>query len=792
MRESAGSALRRRPPLLIACVVALAVGFFLGAGWTTLFSYQLTAGLPNRTAVRSIGDMAGSTDIFDAANQRVFSIYKEKRIEVALSEMSPHLISAVLAVEDQRFYDHRGVDGIRVAAAALRNVREGRRAEGGSTITQQLARLSFLSRDKTYRRKFKEIILAAYIESVFSKDEILEMYLNKVYLGDGLYGVETAARGYFGKHAAQLDLDEAALIAGLIQSPSAYAPTDHLDKAIARRNVVLDLMVEFGAIDGPTAAAARNAEVRLVDGLDTRDTYGLYFKEHVRQELVQRFGWDRVYEGGLKVYTTMDSQLQRAAEQFVEQGLRDIESRPGFKHPTRSKVRVRRGFAPDYLQGALVSIDPASGSVLAMVGGRDFNQSRFNRVVQGKRQAGSAFKPFVYAAAIEAGYSPASVISRLDDPIETLQGDWVPEDEHSRASSMTLRTGLKTSSNRAAVQLLNIVGIPTAVAYAEKLNVGTPPSVPSLALGTSDVTLMSLTSAYGAFAAGGVLRQPIAIRRVEDEHGAVLYEAPQQAVQAVSQSTAFLISSMLADVVNAGTAYRARQTGFVLPAAGKTGTTNDYMDAWFVGYTPHVVTGVWVGFDKPRTIIANGYGGELAVPIWTDVMKTATQGHTPDWFAQPADVVSVAVCRISGRLPNAGRRSVPVTTSDGFYMESRSQVYTEFFVKGKQPTSLCPVHPAPVYYEMTEPDPAEREPAAPPEPAETSAVPEPVPTTGTLPRVAPSERVVPPDPEKAEPEVAEPAPRRGFWGRLFRGNSPPPKKKPATPPPPKKMDGGAW
>ena len=531
--------------------------------------------------------MAQATTILDAADKPAFIIFKEQRIEVPIGRISPNMIKAVVSVEDQRFFEHSGVDGVRVAAAVVKNIQARRRAEGGSTITQQLARQSFLSRDKTYRRKLKEVILAAYLEKMYSKNEILEVYLNKVYFGDGLYGVEAASRGYFAKSASDLTIAEAALLAGLIQSPSSYAPTVNLTRAIARRNVVLQAMVASGAIDQPAADRAKSSEVKLVNGLEIRESSGLYFKEQVRRELVDRFGWERVYQGGLRVHTTMDTTLQRSAETLVEKGLSDVEQRRGFRHPVRVKqLPVKDGERPAYLQGALVAMDPATGYVRAMVGGRDFGESSFNRAVQAKRQSGSAFKPFVYAAALEAGYSPGSVITRLNEPIETPQGGWLPEDEHSSASSMTLRTALRTSSNRAAVQLLNTVGIPQAVGYAQKLNVGTPPSVPSLALGASDVTLISLTAAYGAFANGGTVRQPVLIRRVEDSDGTVLYSDQSTAHRAVSESTAFLMSSMLADVVNSGTAYRARQSGFTLPAAGKTGTTNGYVDAWFVGFTP--------------------------------------------------------------------------------------------------------------------------------------------------------------------------------------------------------------
>jgi membrane carboxypeptidase/penicillin-binding protein len=329
---------------------------------------------------------------------------------------------------------------------------------------------------------------------------------------------------------------------------------------------------------------------------------------------------------------------------------------------------------------------------------------------------------------------------------------------------MTLRTALRTSSNRAAVQLLNSVGIKSAVGYAERLNVGTPPSVPSLALGAGDVTLMSLTAAYGAFANAGVVRQPVLIRRVEDTDGQVLFEDQGSSHRAISEATAFLMSSMLADVVNSGTAYRARQAGFVLPAAGKTGTTNDYVDAWFVGFTPHLVTGVWIGFDHPATIIANGYGGELAVPIWANFMKTATKGDKPDWFQRPPNVGTANVCRVSGKLPNGGCESVEVVNRDGF-TETRSMIYTEFFVKGTQPTELCALHPSPSFMDRIaglfggDSRPPQAEEAGPPRPQAG--------TTGAHQSPAPVPEVHQEEPPKDTPKVEEPPKKRGFWSRVF-------------------------
>jgi penicillin-binding protein 1A len=408
-------------------------------------------------------------------------------------------------------------------------------------------------------------------------------------------------------------------------------------------------------------------------------------------------------------------------------------------------------------------MDPETGQIRVMVGGRDFNESHFNRAVQAKRQSGSAFKPFVYATALEAGYSPASLITGLNDPILTVQGAWLPEDEHSTGDEMTMRAALRTSSNRAAVQMLNTVGIPKAVSYAEKLNVPKPPSVPSLALGASDVTLLTLTAAYGAFADGGTVHTPTLIRRVEDADGVVLFKTEDKSHRAVSEATAFLMSSMLSDVINAGTANRARQMGFTLPAAGKTGTTNDYNDAWFVGFTPHLVTGVWVGFDHPQTIASGGYAAELAVPIWASFMKRATKGDKPDWFDKPENVVAVNVCRLSGKLPAPGCDNVQVINKDGS-LERRSMIYTEYFVKGTQPDTLCPLHGSPSFADRLAGifgkdvgTPVSVDQVGLPPPSASTA------GTPAHPTVAQT------DPSTQETKAEEPKKKRGFWGRIFGG-----------------------
>jgi penicillin-binding protein 1A len=754
------------------------------AGALAWFSYDVTMRLPGQQALTGIGDMAQRTTIFDVDDRAVFTVFKEQRIEIPIEQMSQTLLKAVVAIEDQRFYDHGGVDVIRVVAALMNNLREGRRAEGGSTITQQLARQSFLTRDKTVRRKMKEVVLASRIEQTYSKERILELYLNKVYFGDGLYGVEAASRGFFAKSASDLTLPEAALLAGVIQSPSAYAPTINLERALARRNVVLQAMLGAGAITRPQYEQARATKVALKNGLQIEETFGLYFKEHVRRELVEKFGWQRVYQGGLRVYTTLDSTLQQTAETLMEEGLSEIEKLRTFEHTPRVqlvKASVGESAKPDYLQGALIAIDPRTGHVPVMIGGRDFPQSPFNRAVQARRQPGSAFKPFVFAAALEAGYSPASLITNLDDPVLTQEGEWVPEDEHSSARSMTLRSALRMSSNRAAVQLLRQVGIPNAVSYAQKLEVGTPPSVPSLALGAGVVTLESLTSAYAAFANGGFVRDPVLIRRVEDADGNVLFETEDKPRRAVSEATAFLMSTMLADVISAGTGYRARREGFMLPAAGKTGTTNDFVDAWFVGYTPSLVTGVWVGFDQPRTIVPNGYAGDLAVPVWARFMRAATRGTKPEWLSRPKDVVAMNVCRLSGKLPNEGCDSVPVETTDGS-VDTRSLVYTDYFTRGTQPTGVCPLHPERTFMDRLAGIFGGGEGDEKPVDASEVGLP-----TGALPAPASSAGA----PAKAEPAEArreetvkeeEPKKKRGFWSRLFGRGKDDDKKKKEEPP----------
>jgi len=727
-----------RRGVFVGSIIAIAVLIWTSVGAVGWVLTAAAAGLPDDEAIAKVSAMSRATTIYDADDHPVFAIFKEQRIEVPLSGVSPHLIAAIVALEDQRFFDHGGVDLVRIGGATWKNLTNGWGTQGGSTITQQLARQSFLTREKTLRRKLREIVLAARLERTYSKERILELYLNKVYFGSGLYGVEAASLGYFGKHAADLDVSEAALLAGLVKAPSAYAPTVNMERALMRQRSALEAMRSTGALDEAGFHAAAGREIRLHDALNRDERVGQYFKEEVRKQIVQQFGYERVYEGGLRVYTTLDPQLQLVAEAEVVRASVELE---------------RRGDGP---QAALVAMDPRTGEVKAMVGGRRYDESQFNRVTQARRQAGSAFKPFVYAAALERGYTPASLIAPLETPIMTLQGAWTPDD-HAGGGVTSLRAALRSSSNRAAVSMLQEIGIPTALQAAARFGLDSVPGVWSLALGSGEVTLLSMTAAYASFANGGMRPTPYLIRRVESADGEILLSARPSGERAVSEATAFLMTSMLSDVVNGGTGSQARRVGFRLPAAGKTGTTNDFRDAWFVGYTPRLATGVWVGYDQPRMIRQRGYAATVAVPLWGRFMAQATADQEPTPFLRPRSVTTATICRLSGkRATNACH--VAVTVDGDGHPTRGSMAHTEYFARGTAPVDYCPFHtsapasllPAPVArVAITRP---------------ATPAPAPVPTTGQTAQATPDN--IPATTQGTQP--GPPRPRRGFFDWLTR------------------------
>ena len=697
-----------RRGVILTAVLVVAMATWYAVARTALLAHGIRAELERMKPLSELAPRPQATIVYDKDGKPAFTFFTEQRINVPIARVSPHMIDAIIAVEDRRFFSHHGIDPIRIAGAAWRNYRLGRIVEGGSTITQQLARAS-LSSERTYERKIREVLLAAQIEQRYKKGQILEEYLNTVYLGEGYYGVETASRGYFGKPAADLQPHEAALLAALVRSPSIDAPCIGPARALKRRNLVLRLMREQGRITEEAFRAAsaavlpdrghENLAVGVLAGKGPAS--GLYFQEEIRRQLFALFGSDKVLRGGLRVYSTYDPGMQRHAESAVVTRIAEI-------------VKMRP--AARDLQGAFVAMDPVTGDVRALVGGRDFRATSFNRATQAHRQAGSAFKPIIYASAIERGYSPGTILRDLDAPIAAGTAMWLPSGEHER-SEYTLRGALKVSSNRAAAQLLQQLGVSTAVYYAQRLGIQSQlPQVPSLALGTGEVTLLELTTAYTAFANRGTVAFPRLITRVEDVSGTSIYTAAERHTQAISPTTAYLMSSMLADVISSGTGGAARAAGFKLPAAGKTGTTDNYADAWFIGYTPHLIAGTWFGLDRPAPIMRGGFGGVVAVPAWGRFMRAATIDDKPDWYAMPGDIEKVAICRLSGaRATDACRHQADVYSViteggspqlvpvDAMFDQDRVQpvralppgqspVYEDLFAIGAVPSELCPLH----------------------------------------------------------------------------------------------------
>lgn len=625
--------------VLLVAFTAITVIWTMRQGWAV---YKLR---------RGVGDTW-----FYAADGRPWFRMDEQRRDVSLDDIAPDLQHAVIAVEDHRFYKHFGIDPIGTARALWRDARRGDRSEGGSTLTQQLARTLFLSNKRTLGRKAQEAVLAVLLEQELTKKQILELYLNRIYLSGGVYGVETMSRNLFGKRASALTLPEAALIAGLIRAPSALSPWSNLDGAIDRSHVVLQRMREEGFITPDQQRAASQARVRIRPFPGATEAYAGYAKEFLRQQFRDRFGGD--HPPDWQVNTTFSPELQEAAERTVEEGL--------------------RRFGDPRLQAALVAIDPGTGSIVAMVGGRDFRQSQFNRAWRSRRQPGSAFKPILYAAALARGYSPVTVLEGLSSIEPQGPNEWAPRNASGEdPDALTLRAALDESNNRAATLLQQRIGSRPVLRLASDAGLRDLPDVPSLSLGTGLVTPLDLTAAFAIFPNGGMAVKPRGITRVLDADGGVAYDNPAQADRVLTEDVAFQMVSMLEDVVDRGTASPARtQYGVRFPAGGKTGTTDDFKDAWFVGFTSSLVAGVWVGLDQPAPIARQGYGARYALPIWSEFMKAAARRRPPREFEPPSTLREEALCKITYLKPVEG-----------------CPTYTEYFKKGDQiPTRLCPLH----------------------------------------------------------------------------------------------------
>jgi penicillin-binding protein 1A len=693
----------------------LLVSALVGATAGLLLVY--TTDLPQVDALEAYRP-SSITELYDDHDRVIGSFALQRRVVAGYEDFPPVLRDALISIEDKDFYRHSGINFWRIAGAAYRDIRSGGRVQGASTLTMQLARNLFLSPDRSFHRKVQEAMLAVQIERRFTKPQIFTLYANQIFLGHGVYGFEAASEFYFSKPARNLTLPEAALLAGLPKGPGVYSPINHPERAMRRRNLVINAMLEDGKITAAQAEDARSSPVALRLQHDP-NSLAPYFVEEVRRYLENKYGADQVHEGGLKVYTSLDVDLQQAANQAVLDGLAAYERRHGWKghlenvlaegialdkyqHPdwddeplvngyihalvTTSGVGIAtmrfgryeaaigqadvawtQGKIPDLLhkgdicyikilalnsngsarvsleqdsgaQGALLAIDNATGAIKALVGGRDFSESKFDRATQSLRQVGSSFKPYVYTAVIDRGGSPDDTI--LDEPVtfESGSGPYSPHNYDEKYEGIiTLRRALAQSRNIPALKLASKVGIQTVIDYAARFGISArlPPYLP-VALGSAEITLMEQTSAYSVFPNDGVRVIPRYITRVTDYEGRVLEEDYPEVKDVISGRTARIMTAMLREVVLHGTGVAAAKLPF--PVAGKTGTTNDFTDAWFVGFSPTITCGVWVGFDEKKTLGPKETGARAALPIWMNFMTAAMAGKDPGRFQQSPEI----------------------------------------------------------------------------------------------------------------------------------------------------------
>ena len=577
------------------------VTFSIGTGLAWFFSLDI----PNIQSVDDYRPLV-TTTVLDSRGEMIDAIYEENRIVLRHSEMNPLIPMAFVAAEDGRYWDHVGLDVWSIFRAFVNNLRSGRRSQGGSTITQQVTRALMLSREKTYFRKVKEAILAYRLDKMLSKEDILSIYLNEIYLGEGAYGVEAAARTYFGKKSHQLGLAEIALLAGLPQSPSRYSPIAHFEKAQARQRYVLNRMADEGYITADQARIAYNKSLEFNQPREQKELYG-YFTDYIRQELERSFGRHKLLREGLVVSTTLDSRLQEKAANAIRDGVQELQ--------------INKKLAP---QAALVTLDSKSGSILAMIGGSNYTKSPFNRAVKAKRQPGSVFKPLIYASAFNMGISPEYIINDAPFTIQNPDGSsWSPQNWNKKYSGpTTLREGLIHSRNIVAIKLLKKTGVKPAIQVATDAGIRSPlqPEL-TLALGASPVSLLEMTGAYTIFTNNGKYLQPSAITRIRDRRGKNLSWPKPQRKQAIAPNTANQVSSLLEQVITSGT---GKLAGGIPHSAGKTGTTDNNRDGWFIGYTSKMLTGVWVGHDKNESLGTGATGGRTAAPIWRNFMMAAS------------------------------------------------------------------------------------------------------------------------------------------------------------------------
>ena len=609
----------------------------LAVGTYTYFSYDL----PRLTSVEDYTPKT-VTQVFSENGEIIAEFFVEKRYIIPIEEMPATLIRAFISSEDARFFEHQGIDLLSIFRALIKNIKSMDIVQGGSTITQQITKSLLLSPEKSYTRKIKEAILARRIENSLSKRDILSIYLNQIYLGHRSYGVEAAALTYFGKHASELNLAESALLAGLPKAPSAYSPIRHPLKAQKRQRYVLQRMLQRGYITKGQAKEAADMILNIVPPENKNIKVAPYFTEHLRQYLENTYGTDLLYGEGLKVYTPLNLLMQKSAQRAVESGLNDFETREGSQ---KDESRV---------QGALVAMEPRTGHVKALVGGVKFLENQFNRAIQARRQLGSAFKPIVYAAALDKDYVTTTII--IDSPlIFKIKSDmefWEPRNyDLEFKGPITLRKALAYSRNIITIKILQDIGIDYVINYAKRLGIDSPLNRDlSLALGSSGISLLEITRAYAVFANQGFKVEPIFITKVTDRNGTVLEENKPRLSQAISPQTSYIMTSLLKSVVEEGTGRKVK--ALHRPCAGKTGTTNDVRDAWFIGFTPHIIAGTWVGFDDEKPLGKHETGAVAASPIWLKFMQEVLEGTPMKTFSIPEGIIFVKIDPETGKPPS--------------------------------------------------------------------------------------------------------------------------------------------
>jgi 1A family penicillin-binding protein len=696
-------------PLAIGAVCLVIGGIYLSILASDLKSRAATFDL------NKLEQMESASVILDRNGKIFGQIYVENRETVPYDQLPRYLVDAVVAVEDSKFYQHHGYDLMGIMRAALKNLLAGHVRQGASTITQQLARNSFSLKERTYRRKLLEIFLARRIEDRFGKQKIMELYLNRIYFGGGLYGAEAAARGYFGKPAREMSLAECATLAGLIKSPNNLSPWSDSKASKEARNYALTRMRELGFISKQQCAKAQAEKLEVSDRQNAQGK--TYAVDYIRQQVIAAVGWDRAMNEGFRIYTTIDANLQKIAEESLRKSLETAEQHPGYNHQTYAQYAAsfRKGksaekqAAPEYLQGAVIGINNATGGILVLVGGRDFEHNQFDRALQAKRPAGTAMLPFVYAAAFENGMYPGSVVE--DSPLDNravmiggttgILGEWGPESADNRyEGAMTAREALVKSKDGAAVRIGMAAGLNNVLRLCHNAGIRSElRPYPATFLGTSEVTLAELALAYTIFPNGGWRpAAPHILERIEEKDGTVVWDARHNdtKTRVIKPETAYEVHSCLVGALDKGTGKTAR-TEFGLKKipdiAGKTGTAYDFTDALFVGYDSNLTCAVWAGFDKPQQIYRGAFGRKLAMPVWVDIMNAAVGHYPPRAIKKPSDLKAVEICSRSGLLAT-DKCYDTIKGPNGNTVQKRC-TYMEIGTPAQLPTEPCNVHGEP-------------------------------------------------------------------------------------------------